>query len=346
MTKNQGIHKVDTAIKNKIVMLHDSGKSYREIGEMLGLAGGTVKTHYHLATGQPSYKIPESPYPRYDSPPVIQGDALIIPDAEIPFHHAEFINRILDLADAWGIKQMIAAGDLLHFDSLSGWEPNWAVKPNGGLSEKDEKTLIDVALTLPKNHQQKVLDTITKIGGAVEDHGFSGEMHHARTTLKALNSCFDSLVWVLGNHEGRLLRAINSPVEPSELLNMMRLKKDDEDTKWRIAPYYYCLLETESGTFRITHPKSAAKGAAESIASKYLMHVLMGHSHALRFDFDKSGNFYAIQMGHCVSEERLAYASQRDTVRDAHKLGAVIVKNGFPYLLHQGVQWEQLKKMR
>jgi|LDZU01.1.fsa_nt_gi hypothetical protein len=341
MAKNQGIHKVDTAIKNKIVILHDSGKTYREIGEMLGLAAGTVKTHYHFATGQPSYKMPESPYPRYDSPPVIQGDALIIPDAEIPFHHAEFINQILDLADAWGIKTMISAGDLLHFDSLSGWEPNWTVKPNGGLSEKDEKKLIDIALTLPKNHQQKVLDTIVEIGGAIEDHGFSGEMHHARKALNALNSCFDLLIWVLGNHEGRLLRAINSPVEPSELLNMMRL----EEGKWKIAPYYYCLLETESGTFRITHPKSAANGTARSLCSQYFQHVIMGHSHKMFFDFDPSGKYYAIQAGHCVDEERLAYCAQRDAKRDSHKLGAVIVRDGYPYLLHEGIDWERMKKM-
>jgi hypothetical protein len=341
MTKNQGIHKVDSNIKNKIIMLHNGGKTYREIGEMLGLAAGTVKTHYHLATGQPSYKIPESPYPRYDEPPIIQGDALIIPDAEIPFHHAEFINRVLDLADVWEIRTMISAGDLLHFDSLSGWEPNWAVKPNGGLSEKDEKRLMDIAMTLPKNHQQKVIDTIVDIGGAVEEHGFSGEMHHARKVLNALNGCFDSLVWVLGNHEGRLLRAINSPVEPSELLNMMRL----EEGKWRIAPYYYCLLETEQGTYRITHPKSAANGTARFLCSQYFQHIIMGHSHKMFFDFDPSGKYYAIQAGHCVDEERLAYCAQRDAKRDSHKLGAVIVRGGYPYLLHELIDWERMKKL-
>lgn len=322
-------------------MLRNGGKTYREIGEMLGLAVGTVKTHYYLATGQSSYKIPESPYPRYDEPPVIHGDALIIPDAEIPFHHAEFINRTLDLADAWGIRTMIAAGDLLHFDSLSGWEPNWAVKPNGGLSEKDEKRLMDIAMTLPKNHQQKVIDAIVDIGGAVEEHGFSSEMYHARKVLNALNDCFDSLVWVLGNHEGRLLRAINSPVEPSELLNMMRL----EEGKWRCEPYYFCILKTERGDYRIEHPKSVSKGTAEKLASKYQMNVLMGHSHLLRSDWDISGKFHACHIGHCVNEDLLAYAAQRSTIRDAHKLGAAIVRGGYLWMLDESVDWNSLKKL-
>jgi len=342
MNKSGGYYKINTRVKDEIVRLHNSGMTFKDIGGKLKLATGTVKTHWYLAKGQASAKIPESPYPRYDQPPVIEGDALILPDAEIPFHHAEFINKVLDLADAWKIKQMIAAGDLLHFDTLSGWEPNWAVKPNGGLSEKDEKRLMDLALSMPKNQQQKLIETIVEIGGQSEDGaGFSGEMHHARKTLQALDQLFDSFVWVLGNHEGRLLRAINSPVQPSELLNLMKL----EEGKWQIAPYYYCLLNTEKGIFRVTHPKTAANGAARGLASQFFQSIIMGHSHKVFFDYDPSGKYFAIQCGHCVDEERLAYVAQRDYKRDAHKLGAVIVRGGYPYLLTENIDWERMKKL-
>ena len=340
-SKSGGYARVNTALKNEIIQLKQAGKTFKQIGGLLGIAEGTAKTHYYLTTGQPTYKIPESPYPKYDEPPVVEGDALILPDCEIPFHHAEFMNRCIDLADAWGIRQMIAAGDLLHFDSLSGWQPNWAVKPNGGLSEKDERVLMDLAMTLPKNHQAKLMEKIVEIGGANEEHGFSGEMHHARKVLKALDDCFDSFTWVLGNHEGRLLRAIESPVEPSELLNLMKL----DDGKWKIAPFYYCLLETEAGTFRITHPKSAASSAARGLASQYLQHIIMGHSHKMFFDWDNSGKFYAIQMGHTVDEARLAYCAQRDAKRDCHKLGACIIMDGYPYLLHEKTDWERMKNL-
>ncbi|MCJ7826458.1 sigma-70 region 4 domain-containing protein [Patescibacteria group bacterium] len=334
---------INTPLKRKILYLHETeGLTFLEISKQLGLALGTIKTHYYLARGQTGAKIPESPYPRYDSPPVIEGDALILPDAEIPFHHAEFINRVLDLADAWKIKQMIAAGDLLHFDSLSGWEPNWAVKPNGGLSEKSEKELMDFAITLPKNQQGRLMEKIVDMGGQTEEgSGFSGEMHHARKTLKALDELFDSFTWILGNHEGRLLRAINSPVQPSELLNLMKL----EEGRWIILPYYYCLLNSGGETFRITHPKTAANGAARGLASQYFQHIIMGHSHKMFFDWDASGKYYAIQMGHCVDEERLAYVAQRDCKRDSHKLGAVIVRNGYPYLLTEQLDWERMKKL-
>jgi hypothetical protein len=333
--------KTRTQVNENIVAMKRRGMTFAEISKEIHMPVGTIKTHYYLSTGQPTARVPESPYPRYDDPPEIEGDALIIPDAEIPFHHAEFLNRVLDLADKWGIKKAIWAGDAVHFDSLSGWEPNWTVKGNSGLTETDEKRLLDIAMSLPKNHQQKMIEAITDIGGFVEERGFSGEMLYARKTLAAVNECFDDITWLLGNHESRLMRTINSPLEPNELLNLMNL----ENGRWQIAPYYYCWLNSDGIRYRICHPKSAGKGAAEQLASKFLTNILMGHSHLLRHDWDKSGQFYAIQMGHCVDEKLLAYASQRDTVRDSHKLGAVIIREGYPYLLHEHINWKRMEQM-
>lgn len=334
--------KVNTKQKNEIVRLRGAGRTFREIGEELGIATGTAKIHYYLATGQQTYqRIPESPYVRYDEPPTVEGDALILPDCEIPFHHAEFMNRVIDLASCWGIKQVICAGDLLHMDSISGWEPNWAPSHNKTvLTEEDEKALLDLALTLPKAKQQAIIDLISNSDN-LDGKDFSAEMGHARRTLKALDECFDSFVWVLGNHEGRLLRAINSPVNPSELLNLMKL----EEGKWIIAPYYYAILNSGGQTFRVTHPKSAANGAARGLAVQFHQNIIMGHSHKVFQDFDPSGDFIAWQIGHMVDETRLAYASQRDAGRDSHKLGAVIVRGGFPWLLHSGTDWESMRKL-
>jgi len=338
-----GGFKINSRLKNEIVGLKDSGNTFKQIGEILHIPTGTAKTHYYLSRGQASAKIPESPYPRYDQPPVIEGDALILPDAEIPFHHAEFINRVLDLAQAWKIKQMIAAGDLLHFDSLSGWEPNFQVEDKkGALDDGDEKKLVDFAMTLSKGKQQALLDITMDLGKKPAEHDYGEEMKHSRKTIHALNDCFDSFVWVLGNHEGRLLRTMDTPLPPSEILVGMELRKDG---KWKIAPFYYCLLNTEKGTFRITHPKTAANGAARGLASQYFQHIIMGHSHKMFFDWDTSGKYYAIQCGHCVDEERLAYVAQRDCKRDSHKLGAVIVRGGYPYLLHEELDWERMKKL-
>ena len=341
MNKPGGYNKVNTRQKDEIVKLKQAGFTFREISKKLTMAEGTVKTHYYLATGQPSYRVPESPYPTFNDPIIIEGDALVLPDCEIPFHNAEFINRVLDLAIAWKLKQVIFAGDLVHFDSLSGWEPQWSNKPNGGLTESDERILLDKIKQLPGRYQGGLLTALVEIGDREEGAGFSQEMHHTRKAVNAINDLFDNLIWVLGNHEGRLLRTINSPVMPSELLNLMQL----DSGKWLVSPYYYCLLKSNGQTYRIEHPKSAAKGTAEKLAAKFQTHVLMGHSHLRRDDYDVSGNYHACHIGHAVDEEKLAYAAQRSTTRDHHMLGAAIVRDGHYWGLDRFTDFKRMEQM-
>jgi len=42
---------------------------------------------------------------------------------------------------------------------------------------------------------------------------------------------------------------------------------------------------------------------------------------------------------------RLAYAAQRDARRNAHMLGAVIVRDGYIWLLHEHVDWKMLRRL-
>jgi hypothetical protein len=134
----------------------------------------------------------------------------------------------------------------MHMDSISGWEPNWSGGDGSRLSEADEARMMAIVRTLPKGKQAEMLDVLMGIAGE-DGKDFSSEMAHSRAVLSAFNEVFDSLVWIMGNHEGRLLRAINSPVNPSELLSLMRL----DNGKWKIGPYYWGLLKSGGETFRI-----------------------------------------------------------------------------------------------
>jgi hypothetical protein len=284
--------------------------------------------------------IQPSPYPIYDSPLVMEGDALVLPDLEFPFHHSEFVNRVLELAEKWKIRQCILAGDVLHFDSLSGWEPNWTAPSSGGLSADAESLLMQFAQKLPSKSQGELMGLLGDIGEKSEKDGVSTELAVARKELHRIAGLFDSVHIILGNHEGRLLRSLQTAINPDEILRLLVL-----DEKWKIATFYYSYLETKAGRFQIEHPKNSGKFSASKLASKYGCHILMGHSHQLNYTFDVSGRFYAIEMGCCVDEERLPYAAQRHNVSPTHALGAVIVRGGIPYLLHTRVDWERMGKM-
>jgi hypothetical protein len=300
---------------------------------------GQLQRMIHAGQMEKQYVQP-SPYPSYDSPLEMEGDALILPDLEFPYHNSEFVNRVLDLAETWKIKQCILAGDVLHFDGLSGWNPSWSAPNTGGLTAEAEAKLSQFAKTLSPKKQGEFFEMIGDLGQRTEQDGLSTELNVARRELRRILQLFDRVDMILGNHCGRLLTALEVAIDPTELLRLL-----ETGERMRIAPYYFMYLDTIGGRYVIEHPKNAGKFSAGKLCSKYKAHVLMAHSHQLNFTLDVSGTYYAVEIGCCVSEDKLPYASQRHNIAPAHSLGAVIVRRGYPYLLHPGIPWEEYKRM-
>lgn len=323
-----------------------SGLSHRQFARQFGIPFNILHSKINNAHQREirnfgrEYLKP-SPYPIFDKPLEMEGDAVIIPDPEFPFHHAEFMNNVLALGEAWGIRQCIIAGDALHFNSISKWEPSWTVPSKGGLSEIDEAEFMERVQRLPSKYQGEMLAWMMEREDQASDtRSVSEEVGIAKKCMTRLGELFDRVDYVIGNHDGRLLSALDSPLFAGALLDMIGL----HDPKWRIAPYYYSVLYSGGETWRIEHPKSAAQNTAVSLASKYLCNVGMGHSHGWSHSFDASGSWHAIQMGCCVDERRLPYAAQRSTSGKAHMLGALIIRAGQPYLLHERSDWGLLAK--
>lgn len=328
--------------ERRLVALVNAGHNWVEIGKVLGVSPEAARSKYRFALTDPLAKIPQisdSPYPVYDKPLETEGDALVISDPEFPFHHAEFLNRILDLAVTWGITNCVIAGDILHFNSLSAWEPAWQVAAKSGISEDAEKDLL--ALDLPAPVRQKMIELIQKHAPETNDDTVGEEIKISRRELVKLSQIFKRIDYVLGNHDGRFLSALNSPLFPQNLLDFVKL----DDPAWRIACFYFSFLHSGGRTFRIEHPKSAAKNTAVRLADKYECSILMGHSHFLDFRMSTSGRHYACQMGAVVDERRLPYAAQRSVNSDTHALGSVLVRDGVPWLLTENSPWDRMKRM-
>ncbi len=285
----------------------------------------------------PSCRITPSPYPVYDSPLIMEGDALILPDLELPFHHAEFVDKCLELAEVWGIRQCILAGDALHFDMLSGWEPNWKSDRSGGITEDVERKLWELAGRLREKDRRELAEILIGAGSRDEADGLSTELAVARRVLRELESRFDLIDYVLGNHEGRLLRALETALSPDELLRLL-----ETDKRWRISTYYYSILISNGVKYQIEHPKTMS---AKELAAKYHCHIIMAHSHRYSVTVDISGQYIAAEIGCCVDESRLPYASQRHNKSPAHVLGAAIVRNGYLWVINRFTDVEALKKI-
>jgi len=303
---------------------------------------GIIKTG-----GTNSQVIGESPFVKYDSPLVIEADRIaILGDIQFPYHEAAFINKVLDLCRIWNVRHCVLAGDVIECASLTHFDPNWEGEGNShGIPDEALDDLIAIKQSLVKNSTMA-----GKLEAIIEKHGrqekasagnVSEEWGYAKKDLAKLIQQFDDIVWEVGNHEGRVLRQMQSPFLPDDLKRMFV----GEEPKVRIAPYYYTLAKSSGVEWRITHPKSSAKGDSKWYASKYLTNVIMAHNHHLVMQRDRSGKFWAIEIGCCVDERRLPYVSQRDSKGDAHVLGAAILRDGKCWLLHEDVDWETLAKL-
>lgn len=310
------------------------------ISEEMGIGTEALRSHWRMHQDRITSRLQESPYPRYNEPLVMEGDAVIFPDLELPYHHAEFVNRVLDVAQAWGINQAVMAGDMLHFNSLSTLGKHWKKpKSKGGLDDEQEKKFVNFLLGLGSRQQAKGFALMEEIGHKEEEDGMSAELRIATKAIRAIKECFNKVHIVIGNHEGRFLRALDTPLVPDEITKLV------EAGEWKIAPYYFSYVNSNGEKYRIDHPRTTAKYAAEQLAAKFQCHLIMAHSHRLSWSWDISGSFYAIQIGHCVDELRLPYASQRSNLQ-THLLAAAIIRDGYPYILHQKIDWDLLLKLK
>lgn len=327
--------------------------SQASIAKILNRTNGSIRYRlYELKRDEkdtPKRFIQESAFVSCGEPLNVTGDALVISDTEFPYQHADFMNRCIELALAWGIKNCIVGGDFVHFGNLSRFPPSFApdrlgLYPSDFESIRDEISDFVLHMKNGSNRERgiEILDKIDEITCGIENReDLSIELQETRKGAAELESAFENLFIVLGNHDNRLARTLPSAgVEISELKTLLKLQE-----KTTMTPFFFCTLESGSEEFLIEHPVNTAKYSARRLASKFQKHVLMGHNHQYSDSFDPSGTYWAIEIGCSSDENKMPYAAMRHNASDQHSLGAVIVRDGYPYHLNVLTQWERMKKI-
>ena len=331
-----------TKEEDRLVTIMMETDSLRSVAGKLDRTLDAVKSRRKRLSSYPQQrsKVMESPFPQYNVPLEMEGDALVLPDVELPFHDADFLNRCLELAQSWGITKCIVAGDLLHFDSLSAWSANM-VLDGGTIGDEQLVILQEFANQLPEEYQLELQDILADLEvGEAGDPNLSQELRIARREITVLSELFDEIHLVLGNHEMRMVTRLKTSLFPDDILRLL-----ETGDNWKTAPYFYSILYSGNEKYQIEHPKSASRGGAAQLAAKFQCNILQAHSHIWNLDHDISGNYWAAHIGCVVDESRLPYASQRHGSGSAHKLGACIVRDGYPYMLCERTQWDRMKRL-
>lgn len=281
--------------------------------------------------------IPESNHHAWEDEPRIVGDALILNDMHVPYHDAHFVNMCIETAHAMGITKAILGGDVVEQSSFSHWTadfPDASSVVNSEAREELEGIYLDMADGDEKERLRALLDKADAPEGVAAE-----EIREVKSVLRALAQNFDEVVWIMGNHEIRLIRMLERALPAQSMAELFGV-----DPKWKVSPYYWCELTSGGETYRITHPVNSAKGSSKKLAPKYRAHIIMAHNHHFSMQTDPSGKYLAIEPGACVDFDRLPYEVQRDSSADLHVQGAMIVQGGFPYLLNEWTDWDLLRK--
>jgi hypothetical protein len=167
------------------------------------------------------------------------------------------------------------------------------------------------------------------------------ELEEAELFFGAL-ACFKEVLWFAGGHERRFLRRLMSAI------GMERLAKLVTDLEQLTASsYHHCFLISGGKKIAVVHPKNLSQIPARLptfLCRKFRMPVVCGHDHIWGLAQDESGEDWACSVGVSANPKRLSYVTLETNTRPAVTQGALIVKDGHPWLLHP--KFTDLKALR
>jgi hypothetical protein len=253
---------------------------------------------------------PQSRREKFTKPVVIKEPSLVIFDSQIPFHDADFLNKLLELAMAWGIKQGISGGDFLNMTAFSQFFENPEDKVWRAEREVAVQVIQAMHSAVPKwllvrgNHETFLIKQLAEQIG------------------------YEDILALIDKREG--------VTEGFTATDYYYCIVQFGGAKWRI---------THPRNISVIHGR-----VPTALCGKFHSNVASGHGHLAGMNPDYSGKYYAVDVGVTCDPDRLDYVALRDTTRPAQCRGALILMLGddgkcHPYHIYPDYDWEALKRM-
>jgi len=172
------------------------------------------------------------------------------------------------------------------------------------------------------------------LADVLEDEFAAGEAF-----ITTLAETFKEILVLTGNHEGRILKRLGfHQIEHNRLKRLF----DPEDVA-EFSPYYFCYVQD----WMVCHPKNVSSipgRVAARLAEKYHCNVVAAHGHTFGLAQDVSGQYLGIDSGCCADPSRLEYIALRPNLRPQVHQGAVILQDGYPWLLNRHLDTNRIKQ--
>jgi hypothetical protein len=292
--------------------LYYEGKKDGEIAALLSVIAGRELSRGAATQKRQSMKLGKSVHgapliapssaPQYDEPPRIEGDALVMTDWHVPYHDAPWCNRCVGLAQVWGVRNLVIAGDFLDLNTLKSFAPHF--------QDREGETVVSL----------------------------EGEFDDACRIFDALAG-FEKILYISGGHELRLLRRLEWPLAVSRFARLFT-----DLPQLEMSAYHKCEIGEE---WHVSHPKNVSVIPARVpffLIRKHRKNCAIGHDHVWGMVQDESGTNVAVSIGVCCDPARLDYVALQNSTRPAVCQGALVIKDGYPWLLSP--RWTDFQALR
>lgn len=160
---------------------------------------------------------------------------------------------------------------------------------------------------------------------------FTEELEDAAQFFDAL-AAFKDVLWFAGGHERRFLRRMMVAMGMDQLADLVTQLK-----QLRTSPYHQAIIHSGGKTITLVHPKNYSRIPARVptfLCRKYRTPVAGAHDHVWGINQDESGIDWACSIGVTCDPKRLNYVALEPKTNPAVSQGALIIRDGFPWLLH------------
>jgi hypothetical protein len=161
-----------------------------------------------------------------------------------------------------------------------------------------------------------------------EDVPWQKEKIAARQLLEDWMQFFDRIVWTAGNHERRLSRATWGQFGMTDLRDMIIGHR----SKVEPSRYGYCTIDSPTGTWRVTHPKTYSKvplKTANLLAMKHQQHVITFHEHHFGKTWSDNGLYVIANGGGLFNWEAMDYVMLDDSTAVRMNKGFCVLEAGY-----------------
>lgn len=285
--------------------LKEQGLTNREIGDKLGVDEASVRRGLHKA-GYAPFKLPK-PFldaMGFNLEEAIRltnnGGGAITADWHIPLTDFGLVNRFLEHAvDIGATNYLVIAGDFWNQDFFSQFDFKQAEAELGR------------------------------------------ELFAGSEVIRKVLSVFDKVVITYGNHDGRMVKLLRHAVDFTRTMEwLFHDLEPEEKQRLHFSNLDYVEIVTPRGPYRVCHPKAYSSQPltnGRKLASKYLCHVVTGHSHHTALGHDVSGQFTVAEIGGFFDASKTMYL-QRSTAHPNWQNGyGFIDQDG--YLIVEGQGW-------